>query len=200
MKTFLLLLGAAGMTGGEAVRTADTCPVPATAGADSASRFDPLVINLKGDKLENTASTACPAGSAEAAKEIKLITTKAPHKTSATQNGQVLRTSPGQAPAAEPPAADAHAINTKGTGATGRAAADHAINTKGTGMAGRAAADHAINTKGTGMAGRAAADHAINTKGTGMAGRASDPNAGCGDSVAGGAEQVAIDCRGAGTK
>jgi hypothetical protein len=70
------------------------------------------------------------------------------------------------------PMIQAHAIDTKGTGASGRAAVDHAINTKGTGTAGRAAVDPAINTKGTGAAGRASVDHAINTKGTGAAGRA----------------------------
>ena len=54
------------------------------------------------------------------------------------------------------PTIAAHAINTKGTGASGRAAADHAINTKGTGAAGRAMStapmqDRAVAAACTGM-------------------------------------------------
>ena len=66
--------------------------------------------------------------------------------------------------AATPTTCD-HAINTKGTGTSGRSAGtDMAINTKGTGAAGRTAAtEMAIKTKGTGAQRTALA---IKTKGT----------------------------------
>lgn len=95
MKTFLLMLGAASMMGGEAAPAADACPVSDASGAAASSghtRFDPLVLDLKGDGAAKLAPGACN----------HAINTK------------------GTGAAGRVAAAD-HAINTKGTGASGRA-------------------------------------------------------------------------------
>ena len=124
MKMVLLMMAVANPNVAAPV---DSCAAPAAAAKDGAhTRFDPLVIDLKGDK--------------------KLA-----------------------------PGTCAHAINTKGTGATGRAAgADHAINTKGTGAAGKAPAPGPGNdcddTASDAVAGTiqpTKAEMAIKCKGTG---------------------------------
>ena len=71
----------------------------------------------------------------------------------------------GSGPAVATPAACDHAINTKGTGTSGRAAGTElAIKTKGTGAQRTAGTEMAIKTKGTGAQRTALA---IKTKGTG---------------------------------
>lgn len=197
MKTFLLLLGAASMTGGQTVQPADTCPAPAAA-SSSHTRFDPIMVDLKGDGVAKVASTCTVAGSDGVgdATKIKPSSGKGDVKATASQNTQSLR----------------HAINTKGTGTSGRAAADHAISTKGTGAAGRASGvELAIKTKGTSAQRTAASvDHAINTKGTGTSGRAAPgPGGDCddGNEVAPAAASIkppttdmAIKCKGTGAQ
>ena len=170
MKLLLLFLSSASLASAQAQSAPEACAAPAAAAKDGKARvgqFDPLVLDLKGDKR------------------------------------------------AAAPGTCAHAINTKGTGSSGRAAsADHAINTKGTAVAGRAAsADHAINTKGTGVAGRAAAgpggdcddsDDGLAADSKRCAAGSSDVDRGCGDSIAAAVQPtksaMAIKCKGTGAQ
>ena len=134
MKTMLLIAGAASLMGGESLQPPVACPAPSAGAASSNhTRFDPIVLDLKGDGVATAGQVGC--GHTINVKEVSPV---------------------GRA------AAD-HAINTKGTGAAGRSASAATDPNEGCGdtiaksewQPGKS--EMAINCKGTGVAGRAAA-------------------------------------------
>ena len=175
MKTVLLFLGATSVMGGEVSKAPEACAAPGASAKEAHTRFDPILLDLKGDgKRVGVECPVADSGPAAAGKDNKPLVNP-PIKVSASQNGQTLR----------------HAINTKGTGTSGRAAADHAINTKGTGAAGRSAdanascGDPVVNSSGE----SAAADARLKVR--------ADHNT---DGTIGARTEMAIKCKGTGAQ